>query len=173
MAVTGVADLRAHVTGAGVAMRVVVVSAVEAGLTVIQGGPHTVPDNRLFELASLTKVLTSTVLAGLHRKGVVRLDSAVADVLPAMGTNPLWRTVTLAGLARHETGLPRLSKGIRRSGLLHPRDPYARYGAQDLERDMLHEPAAVGAGNRRLLELRICRPGRDPRGRGPTATSQP
>lgn len=84
-----------------------------------------------FEIGSVTKTLTASLLADLVRSGVVRADEKVRDVLPRRH----WRAggvgdVTLAELASQRSGLPRvpLSPGT----LLHSYgytlfglDPYA------------------------------------------------
>ena len=88
-------------------------------------GPRTI-----FEIGSVTKVFTAVLLADLAERGQVRLTDPAAGYLPG-GTGP----VTLADLATHSSGLPRLPPGLRWSALRHPRDPYAGYLAGRLVRD--------------------------------------
>jgi len=80
-------------------------------------GPRTI-----FEIGSVTKVFTALLLADMAERGEVRLSDPAARYLPG-GTGP----VTLADLATHTSGLPRLPPGLRWSALTHPRDPYAGY----------------------------------------------
>jgi serine-type D-Ala-D-Ala carboxypeptidase/endopeptidase len=85
------------------------------------------PDARC-EIGSVTKVFTSLLLAELARTGEVRLDDAVADLLP-QGTR-LSRgvsAITLEHLACHRSGLPRLPPGVLAKGLSRTAlaDPYA------------------------------------------------
>ncbi|BBG02018.1 MULTISPECIES: serine hydrolase domain-containing protein [Pseudonocardia] len=66
-----------------------------------------------FEIGSVTKTFTGAVLAELERRGDVRADERVRDLLPG---HP-WRAggagdVTLAELATHHAGLPRTPGGI-------------------------------------------------------------
>lgn len=66
-----------------------------------------------FEIGSVTKTFTGAVLAELERRGEVRADERVRDLLPG---HP-WRAggagdVTLAELATHHAGLPRTPGGI-------------------------------------------------------------
>ena len=70
----------------------------------------------------MTKVFTALLLADLAERGQVRLSDPAARYLPG-GTGP----VTLADLATHTSGLPRLPSGMRWSALARPRDPYAGY----------------------------------------------
>jgi serine-type D-Ala-D-Ala carboxypeptidase/endopeptidase len=76
----------------------------------------------IFEIGSLTKVFTALLLADMAERGEVRLSDPAARYLPG-GTGP----VTLADLATHTSGLPRLPPGLWWSALGRPRDPYAGY----------------------------------------------
>ena len=87
-------------------------------------GPQTI-----FEIGSVTKVFTALLLADMAERGQVRLSDPAARYLPG-GTGP----VTLADLATHTSGLPRLPPGMVWSALTHPRDPYANYPAARLVR---------------------------------------
>ncbi len=103
---------------------------VTAGAGVLtQGG--SCPDGRtLFEIGSITKVLTALLLAESVRRGEATLDSRLAEVvdsLPAGG-----ETITLGMLASHTSGLPRLPRGIVRDSLRHPRDPYLGWDVERL-----------------------------------------
>ena len=88
-------------------------------------GPRTI-----FEIGSLTKVFTALLLGDMAERGEVRLSESAARYLPG-GTGP----VTLADLATHTSGLPRLPRGLLWSALGHPRDPYAGYSDARLIRD--------------------------------------
>lgn len=71
------------------------------------GGTRGVDQHTRFEIGSIGKALTGMLLADLADAGVVRLDQRVGDLVP--GTE-LARTgdATLAELASHRSGLPRL-----------------------------------------------------------------
>ncbi|WP_327368377.1 serine hydrolase domain-containing protein [Streptomyces sp. NBC_01217] len=92
------------------------------------------------EIGSLTKVLTGTVLMRMVRAGLLGLDDAVEQRLPA----PPGSGITLRMLADHTSGLPRLPPGL--SG----RDPYAAF-----DQDALR--AVLG----RLGEIAVRRPGQE------------
>ena len=90
----------------------------------------------LFEIGSITKVFTSTVLAQRVAQGDLELDTRLDEV---MGAKPAWANpgvgaVTLRQLATHTSGLPRLPLdanflgGMVRS--LH--NPYANYSEADM-----------------------------------------
>ncbi|MET9447832.1 serine hydrolase domain-containing protein [Streptomyces cinerochromogenes] len=80
--------------------------------------------DRYVQIGSLTKALTGTLLARLAEAGAVGLDDPVERWLPA----PPGTGVTLLGLARHTSGLPRLPPRVGR------RDPYAAFDRAELLR---------------------------------------
>jgi D-alanyl-D-alanine-carboxypeptidase/D-alanyl-D-alanine-endopeptidase len=62
-----------------------------------------------FEIGSVTKVFTTTLLAILARRHVVSLDAPLQNYVPTGVTVPAYagRPITLAELATHTSGLPR------------------------------------------------------------------
>jgi serine-type D-Ala-D-Ala carboxypeptidase/endopeptidase len=86
------------------------------------------PIDGRFEIGSITKTMTGAVLAALADDGVVGLDDEVGRWLSA-GRNS---DITLAQLATHSSGLPRLSPGHSRGAS----DPYAFLTADAAERDL-------------------------------------
>jgi serine-type D-Ala-D-Ala carboxypeptidase/endopeptidase len=83
----------------------------------------------IFEIGSLTKVFTALLLADMAERGQVRLSDPAARYLPG-AAGP----VTLADLATHTSGLPRLPPGLAWSALTRRRDPYAGYSEARLVR---------------------------------------
>lgn len=80
----------------------------------------------LFEIGSITKTFTASLLVDMVRRAEVKLDDPVANYLPASVQVPErgGRKITLLDLATHTSGLPGLPDDI------HPRDlsnPYADY----------------------------------------------
>lgn len=92
------------------------------------GGPGTPPlsDRSVFELGSINKTFTGTLLALAVRRGEVSLDDPVADYLPDSVTVPSrdGRAITLLDLATHRSGLPSLPTNYIPGDL---GDPYADY----------------------------------------------
>jgi CubicO group peptidase (beta-lactamase class C family) len=85
----------------------------------------------LFEIGSVTKVFTSLLLADAVQRGEVALSDPVAKYLPAEVKVPErgGKKITLADLATHTSGLPRLPSNFM------PKDaanPYADYTVQQL-----------------------------------------
>ena len=83
----------------------------------------------IFEIGSVTKTFTATLLADMAREGLVALDDPVQRHLPEDVRLPVrGREITLEDLAAHRSGLPRLPKGLLLPALTRDRrDPYARF----------------------------------------------
>jgi CubicO group peptidase (beta-lactamase class C family) len=85
-----------------------------------------VDERTIFEIGSVTKMFTGTVLADMVLKGEVKLQDAVAQYLPATVHVPArsGKSITLLDLATHRSGLPSLPEN------LHPANhanPFADY----------------------------------------------
>jgi CubicO group peptidase (beta-lactamase class C family) len=96
-----------------------------------RGSPRQVDGDTLFEVGSNTKVFTSLLLSDMVRRGEVALDDPVAKHLPDGVTMPErgGRQITLADLATHTSGLPRMPSNFA------PKDrhnPYADYTVEQL-----------------------------------------
>lgn len=84
------------------------------------------PDNgTIFQIGSVTKVLTCLLLADAVLRGEVALDQPLATLIPETATHPSGRPITLEDLATHSSGLPRLPPGLARQALRNRQDPYA------------------------------------------------
>lgn len=90
------------------------------------------PDgNTVYEIGSVTKTFTGLLLADAVTRGDMRLDQPAARWLPGTARMPRHadRPITLADLATHVSGLPRLPANLNSSS---EKDPYADYAAEDL-----------------------------------------
>ena len=103
-------------------------------------GPRTI-----FQIGSVTKVFTALLLADMAERGEVRLSDPAARYL--LGWRDGTGSVTLADLATHASGLPRLPRSLLWSALLHPRDPYAHYPAARFVRAARRALRAGSAGS--------------------------
>lgn len=146
-----------------------------------QGDPHPLTGDSVFEIGSITKVFTSLLLTDMKERGKVRLDEPVAELLPAGTRVPQrdGRQITLADLATHTSGLPRMPDNFRPANATNPyadyseKDLYAFLASYELPRDpgvkwvysnlsfgllglALAHRAGTGYGN--LVEERICQP---------------
>ncbi len=91
------------------------------------------PDaDTIFQIGSITKTFTATLLAEAVIQGAVTLDTPVsallpADTLPTRGN----KQITLGDLASQFSGLPRLPNNLNVATA--PDDPYANYDATKLK----------------------------------------
>lgn len=87
----------------------------------------------LYEIGSITKGLTGILLADMVNAGEVSLDDRLETLLPdGAGYPEAVRQVTLGQLATHTSGLPRLPGNLA-FGMKDPSNPYAHYGAKELQ----------------------------------------
>ena len=152
--------------------------AVVAGICVRSGGFGGADADSVFQVGSVTKAFTGLLLADSAGRGIAKLSDPGTDYLP--GAVP--GKVTLAELATHTSGLPRLPPGMRRYALLRPRNPYAWYPKSSFLRAARRSLATAPGGQpyaysnfggallgyllgeaaqvpyQRLVEERICRP---------------
>lgn len=118
------------------------------------------PDrDSVYEIGSVTKVFTGILLADRVKAGVVKLDDPVQTHLPDGWVMPRRddRDITLLHLARHTSGLPKMSNGFLAAAIAHPEDPFARFDEAALKKGLpgtkllsaigaRHEYSNVGVG---------------------------
>jgi serine-type D-Ala-D-Ala carboxypeptidase/endopeptidase len=116
----------------------IVVGLFESGKTrvIAAGAPDAatkrpLDERSVFEIGSVTKVFTTTLLADMARRGEVRLDQPVAELLPKAVRVPEkgGRKITLLDLATQRSGLPRLPDNMPTEG---SDNPYAAYSVDSL-----------------------------------------
>lgn len=85
----------------------------------------------VFEIGSITKVFTATLLAHLADEGQLKLTDTINNYLnvPFKDDIPL----TFLQLANHTSGLPRMPSNFGASQLLNPANPYKNFGESALE----------------------------------------
>jgi CubicO group peptidase (beta-lactamase class C family) len=126
--------------------RVLSLGVVRRGARRARAFGREVPEVPLFEIGSVTKVFTASLLAALVEEQVVRLEDPISRFLPdgPARANPALGRVTLEALATHTSGLPRLPTNLPRSA--DPANPYARYAVDDLHRGLETCPIAPSPG---------------------------
>ena len=82
----------------------------------------------VFEIGSITKVFTGSILADMSLKGEVSLDDPVQKFLPAAASMPTRNgiAITLGMLSEQNSGLPRMPNNFEPADRSNP---YADYGA--------------------------------------------
>ncbi|WP_238258050.1 serine hydrolase [Methylobacterium gnaphalii] len=91
------------------------------------GKPETVDGETVFQIASLSKPISATVVAALVSEGVVKWDSRIADLDPSFRLHDAYPTsqVTVRDLFNHRSGLPGIAGndleaiGYARDEILH------------------------------------------------------
>jgi serine-type D-Ala-D-Ala carboxypeptidase/endopeptidase len=113
-----------------------VIGVIDHGKTVIYktgetGNSSALDEHTLFEVGSVSKTFTATILASMVLDGSVKLDDPVAKYLPATVRMPSrnGKQITLLDLATQHSGLPRLPANM---DFADPSDPYADYTFADL-----------------------------------------
>lgn len=88
-------------------------------------------DSTVFEIGSVTKVLTAVVLADMVARGEVAIDDPVTKFLPPSVRVPMMdeRPITLLDLATHTSGLPRSPANLTPADSANP---YADYRVDQL-----------------------------------------
>jgi D-alanyl-D-alanine-carboxypeptidase/D-alanyl-D-alanine-endopeptidase len=105
--------------------------------TIEREGRRTVPNGRtLYEIGSITKTMTGTLLADLVCNEQLQLDDRVQNELPSDWTMPRHhgRDISFLHLATHTSSLPRMPPGFQPFLVLTGtvNDPYAAYREENL-----------------------------------------
>lgn len=91
----------------------------------------TVDGDTLFEIGSLTKLFTATLLALLVEHGKLELNQPINQLGDIYKKLP--NSITLESLATHTSGLPRLPDNLNEYASKNPQNPYAEYPFAALE----------------------------------------
>ncbi|MGY3617763.1 serine hydrolase [Bradyrhizobium sp. USDA 10063] len=141
----------------------IVVGVIEAsGRRIVAHGrlgkddPRPLNGDTLFEIGSVTKVLTALILADMAQRGEVGLSDPVAKYLPSEVVVPAraGRSIALQDLATHTSGLPGMPDNFQPAD---PSNPYADYSVEQLysflsghqltrDVDSLYEYSNLGVG---------------------------
>lgn len=125
----------------------VVIARLRDGEVEVAGAGPPATD-AVFELGSITKVVTGLLLADAVVRGEVELETTLDHCLP--GARPL----SLAALASHTAGLPRLPLAfVRRAGFTNTTDPYGGTTVQELVDDL--DKVRVRSGRRRYSNFGV------------------
>ncbi|MEX0290024.1 MAG: serine hydrolase domain-containing protein [Flavobacteriaceae bacterium] len=66
---------------------------------------HNIPvsDSSMFRIASVSKLLTGSLLLSLHKKKILHIDDAIADYLDSIPA--AWESITIRQIAQHSSGI--------------------------------------------------------------------
>jgi CubicO group peptidase (beta-lactamase class C family) len=87
-----------------------------------------IDENTLFEIGSITKTFTATLLADAQERGEINQDDSVATYLSSV-SNPNLADISLVSLANHHSGLSVLPSNFSPE---NPADPYTDYSRKNL-----------------------------------------
>ena len=104
--------------------------AFSYGKTAMTGG-QAVDENTVFEIGSISKVFTATLLADMVQRGEVSFDDPIELYLPPNVTAPTFndRSITLIDLATHTSGLDIIPENLAPAD---ENNPYADYTVEQL-----------------------------------------
>ena len=88
--------------------------------------------NTVFHIGSLSKIITTALLAQLEAAGVLQKTDTINQYLPdSVAANPALKNITLLQLATHTSGLPKEPGNIAQT-LTNPNNAYENYTLTDL-----------------------------------------
>jgi CubicO group peptidase (beta-lactamase class C family) len=86
----------------------------------------------VYEIGSISKVFTTSLLAIMLNDGFLELDTSVCEILPELVNLP--EELTLLSLATHTSGLPKMPSDVLPKMLRNRSNPYIDYSTQDMLR---------------------------------------
>jgi CubicO group peptidase (beta-lactamase class C family) len=97
-----------------------------------RGNKRLPTSNTIFEIGSITKTFTATLLAYYVNEGKVKLNDPATKYLPdSVAVNPSLKPVTLQSLSNHTSGLARMPTNLDFAGV-DAANPYKNYNKQQL-----------------------------------------
>ncbi len=124
----------------GVPGVVVAAACIDEAGAAVQVSPGDAPADGRFEIGSVTKTMTATLLAVLEADGTLRLDDEIGRWLSA-GANG---GITVRQLATHTSGLPRLPPNLDLR-TVNRANPWAGFGFERAEEGLRQAVAVPGA----------------------------
>ena len=108
-------------------------------------GQPALDGNTVFEIGSISKVFTATVLAEMVQEGKVKLEDPVQRYLPSTVQLPTrnGKAITLGNLSEQNSGLPRMPDNFHP---VDPANPYADYSVQQMYDFLSHYQLARDPG---------------------------
>ncbi len=118
--------------GTGIVVGTIDHGVVRTYLAGSAGNARALDEHTLFEIGSITKTFTATVLAEMALDGQVHLSDPVQRYLPTSVHVPSrdGKQITLRTLAEQRSGLPRMPNNFSKH--TDPANPYAAYGVKRL-----------------------------------------
>jgi CubicO group peptidase (beta-lactamase class C family) len=113
-----------------------------------QGNAQLPTDHTLYDIGSITKTFTATLLAIAINQGKVTLQTPIPKFLPdSVSSNPALKAITFKELANHTSGLPGLPDSFQ-STVKDIYQPYVNYKIQDVFSFLKHFKAVRAPGTK-------------------------
>lgn len=97
----------------------------------IKGNKKLPGNSTIYEIGSITKTFTSTLLAYYVNEGKISLSDPVTKFLPdSVAHNPALQKITLLNLSNHTSGLPSLPDNFKKQLAYNALNPYKNYTKQ-------------------------------------------
>jgi CubicO group peptidase (beta-lactamase class C family) len=95
-------------------------------------GSNNLPNaNTIFEIASISKTFTATLLAWYVNQGKLQLSDPITKYLPdSVAANPALQAITLLQLSNHTSGIPGLPNNFGKQKNYSDANPYKNYTQQ-------------------------------------------
>lgn len=93
--------------------------------------------DKIFEIGSLTKTFTTTLLAGYAIAGEIKIEEKINDYLQFRIKDNI--PITFKGLANHTSGLPREPSNMLWCAILNPDDPFKTYDEEKLKEYLMQK----------------------------------
>lgn len=114
---------------------------VVSGAASLKDASKPLTEDSLFELGSITKAITGTLLAEEITRGEASLEMEVSKILPAVKVPKVrGREMQLVDLATHRSGLPRIPANMTLVAILNLSNPYAKYQPSHILADLGNMP---------------------------------
>lgn len=97
-----------------------------------KGKPEQLTDSTMFDIGSMTKVFTASLLQILVDEGKIDYEKTLGDYLDKVTLNPSLHGITIRQLATHTSGLPRLPINFSERDK-DPNNPFAHYRKEDFD----------------------------------------
>jgi CubicO group peptidase (beta-lactamase class C family) len=96
----------------------------------------------VFEIGSISKVFTATLLASYVYDGTIDPEEDVNTYLPVRLNNNI--RISFKELANHTSGLPRIPSNMLLPSIFNPRNPYKNYSEDKLEKYLNRKAKLTG-----------------------------
>ncbi len=107
----------------------------------------------VFEIGSITKLFTATLLANSINEGTIAPDDHINNYLPFKLNDSI--QISFKELANHTSGLPRNPSNMGLSAMLNSKNPYKNYSEIKLEKYLTKKMKVTGKSHKEFIYSNI------------------